>query len=1015
MKYLSIFLLVLSVNAFAQPDGWQQTDVGEGHLVICKQKTKVGIWSNARGEFLEEPHKGHVLHFPEVQFLVDIYPKDQEIKLYHYYKGAVQEFEVENDSISFWINGISGSDWNEKLKEDPIPEGSKDWMGEGSILSKMDGSNGSDGVSKFSFEFNDELLNIYLVNETSYNKELVAIKSVVNPEQDSIMDGYVIYYPRDEVVYRSGVFDTKQGKWVVPSKYFEVNEWEGIYGGYFYVNEDNQHLYKYDAEVYDFYVKDKKLGVIPSEFMDRQEFGFPLELWPFEGEEVWYDYDSIYIYHRGKKGIGMYEIPLRGKTAYYEDYSLEWFNAESRFEVKELFPPEYEYIVMGGNLDYHQSKNDHKNLYILANKGDNLFDVMFISDYRYDHNVPIDTLMTDVEINKFIELVPAKVWFTPKQLAENEELTGFIDHSTFLRYLPENGYLDSSAKLIPNYDIRSGEPEKYYKSKLIGNDRMVVFSYIYEYWDDAVPLKSVENPYEDSVDVEGNLLYYPPDAGKYATGLFDCATSKWIIPPVNIGIWPGNGGYVIERPILDEFRIRRKSVIDFMREDGTYEFKDKSLDEFKKDKYNKYKIYNYKPSEVWNTDPTTDGIVYFKTDEGIGLSSVGSIRGHVKSKPADFVYYQHDGETIIAIDGDTLDLTVYDAIQSDFTRVNYRFPIEAGAGLQIGGYAEKNWDVKWRELYNNTWKPMQFEHFTADSVMYWEVKREDDSKYGTWFYELVPRPELNLNYEFGIPFGSREVGFGTTAYDFKVEVFTDELIYFQHNELPGDDEQHYEIDSLTGEEYWYFTPGIGGICQSGVWNRTKKEWEIPNKYKSIAYLGNNSFLLQLPLWDSIGQIKGYDFFLRKDGKEKQLGLTWNILDPDQFLSIGKINDSLIYINNGYREDADFYPFMDSEGYDSLDVNGNVVYQKRKTGRYESGVYDFIKDEWYIKDNVQEVYFYEEDGEFVVIYFTLDANGFIKEQSFSIYDIEGQPYKENLGKDDLDERYTKKFDYWTLKK
>lgn len=1018
MKQLSLFIMLTGLSTFAQPDGWVQTDVGQGHVVICKQKSKVGIWSKARGEFLDPPHKGHIIHLSDPQLLLDVYPKDKKVKVYHYFQGGVQLLESVSDSGQFRLGHIMASQWDQKLEVTDIDFRAKKESGDRAVLlcaDPKDPLNYNFG-SSFEYIFNQNLLKIAFWHEnTNDDGNTISVKSVLYPDEDSIdARGYVVYYPKDEKsIYNSGVLNIKTGKWEIQPRYAGINEWEGIYGAYFWPpSEDfDNKKYTWGTWVFDFYKFIPKAGIQPTAFTDYQKFAFPLELWPFEDEEVWYDHDSIYVYHKNKKGIGMYQIPLRGK--YYSGlnglYTLDWYASEGQFEVQELLPAKYNYIVMGGNLDHRSSPNDYKKYYILANKGQNEFDILFKVTEREADGLSEDTLIENVVIDKFIEFLPASVWKSPTTKSDKEEWIGFIDHKNVVRPHPINGELDSSVHFTPLYLNEREGPEFYYKSKHIGNNKMVVFSYEYEDMRDYVPLRSEVDPYLDSFNTEGQQLYYAPEPGKYYTGLFDGNTSKWIVEPKVIAIYPGNGGYVIERPVLNENLNLQAVVFDFLQADGTYGFRDLSSKEFERPAYKKYKIYNYTPLEVYNVDPSNDHIVYFKTEEGIGLASLSAHTGKIMKTPTEMLYYQNDCKGILALDGDTLDLTIYNTIDKTWRRNNIRVPIEKGTGIQVFGYLDENDSEKWYEFYGSSYNSLQFVHFTPDTATWYAMKKDTAVSYAT-FYE-IEQSENFKSYNYEEDFGRNGIGHEVLNWEFKVEAFTDELIYFQHNESPGDwiplmSVYDWGIDSLDSNGNPVFEPGAPGFTHSGVWNRSTKTWEIPNQYRSIEHISGHIYLLEQLTWDKKGRGRETKYILHQDGKERELYASASS-EFDHF-SVGKISDSLLFINEGnferiehLAEESLLYP-----GVDSIDAYGNVVYYPAKPGQYKSGVYNVYTNEWLVPNKQMHVFAF--DTLFIVAIAVVNEEGFIETVQFDQYDLSGNKLNpEPISANQVDERHREK--------
>ncbi|MBD3637879.1 MAG: hypothetical protein HUJ25_11035 [Crocinitomicaceae bacterium] len=575
MRIFFTLLLLIPVVGIAQPDGWiREYFKDNSHYVIGKQKNKVGLYNNARGEFTIEPHKGFIIHLPEPQLLLDVYPKDEKVDVYHYYDRTVQELESEHDSGNYWLGHILGKQWEQKLK---VTEFEKEIEGEvedGYLITADDaGAGNTDHYhkgSRFNYYFEGDYLRLEFYHLHTLDNYDTPIKSIITGEDSINANNEIVYEPKDEkYILNSGYFNLKTGKWEIPPVYQGTNEWEDIVGCYYWPTLKNEDKLSYGGMVYAFYLKTKN-GIVPTQHEKYQGFGFPLDLWPFEGENVWYDYDSIYVYHQNKKGVGMYKIPLSGKSM-VNGYTRFWAETEGKFEVEELLEPKYEYILRSGNMHYFTSPTWDKWQYTLAYKGKNKFDIL-ISDYtRLEEFETIDTLIADVVINQSIELRFAEL-MVDNILSVKENIV-LIDDSIVYRPAPQTTEEIVEQEILPNKKNET-DPGWTYRAELTERGHILINAYVPEFSEHRVPIMSLSNPANDSIDAQGNVVYYPPDPGLYASGIYNTANLNWFLPPFNAKVAELDIGYIIQRPVFIEgSRNLDHFVYDLLLKEGLYEFR----------------------------------------------------------------------------------------------------------------------------------------------------------------------------------------------------------------------------------------------------------------------------------------------------------------------------------------------------------------------------------------------------------------------------------------------------------
>src|SRR5690606_16382984 len=99
--------------------------------------------------------------------------------------------------------------------------------------------------------------------------------------------------------------------------------------------------------------------------------------------------------------------------------------------------------------------------------------------------------------------------------------------------------------------------------------------------------------YEDSLDEDGNVLYYPPDPGIYHSGVFDPVSASWFVEPCYLQVYATNNMYLLKEPVYRQGYLLDSVVYHLQKQDGSYEFKNLGKDQFARSAYDRYKVPGY--------------------------------------------------------------------------------------------------------------------------------------------------------------------------------------------------------------------------------------------------------------------------------------------------------------------------------------------------------------------------------------------------------------------------------------
>ncbi|UKN00124.1 hypothetical protein K6119_10300 [Paracrocinitomix mangrovi] len=1020
MRLLSFLFVMSTFVAFAQPDGWVQTDIGQGHLVVCKQKTKVGIWSNARGEFLEKPHNGHVIHLQEPQMLLDVNLKEKKVKVYHYYKGSVQLLEPASDSGKFHLGHILKSQWDSKLQTQEVDQKAINYLGldEDATLLCVNPQDQENYAFKgeFNYYIKDNHLKLQFSHYNTRDEQFLAIPSVEYPGEDSIDDnGFIVYFDADEkMIFNSGCFDLNSGKWTIEPNYIGVNAWENIYGAYYLPKAGNKDSLSPLIYTYDFFSYDKKTGMQPTEHIKYQKFAFPLDLWPLKSEKVWYDKDSIYVYHKQKKGVGMFKIPLCGKSD-YDGYSLEWLSTEGNFNVEEVFKPEYQYILHHGFVNYFESPNTGKFEYVLAAKEDNLFDVLFLCQGRENNDLKIDTLVNDIEIKEELKLTNAEVWLSQDKLGDNWEEIALIDNERVIRINPVNKNLNDLSKIVPKElsDFEYLPGWRFINAKWLSNGKIIANAHLTEDDEYLIPLMSEMG--EDSMTVEGEFVYPLPEPGVYVSGVFDPDKSDWIIDPEHTKLSYNNGSYVAIKPILTETRNYKDSKVVVFNENNQI------AQQFD---YNDY-IYKMDPKflipdeEILSTSsisPDVETVHYYKTKDGVGVARQRDIEAEIFIEPKEVMSYSLDVGAFYIEDGQ-MKFKVDDAIRENGEPIIFEIPNDSNVRVKIiGDHPDK----------------YGYEYDPAKSRSIWWYKSANEENPGRLFYYFENEDSVAANYLFAIPYGYGlyadtlvpfpQDDFAALTEDdfmakdfidkrvfteFEIKNYNEDLVKIKNNENDFIDEmimESYEYpgeDSIDANGNFVFYPSIPGYFRTGVYSLKENKWVVLPENINVEWILGDKYLINEPILNHDGTLKSSRFIL-KEGLESKVLFEPILAKYNEKFSTYKLDDSLVVYNH-YIEELPALPLFTEEGYDSTDVDGHFLYKEPVKGSYMSGIYDHKNDQWFIPEENFKIYQFK--NAFVIAIPVLDENGFITDYKFQEY-LKGDIWikKSLINMSELPERY-----------
>jgi hypothetical protein len=1006
MRLLIILSFLYCTTGFSQPKGYAIQDFTEGsHYVFAKQKNKIGIYNKAKGEFLVEPHKGYIINLPGPQLLLDIYPKDEKLILYHYYQDKIQLIESTNPNGNFLFGRILGSQWDTELAVSFVKGLDGFWLEEG-VLMSVDPNNEenyrSEGGITYSFTNDYLLFNLY--HDNSFEDARIAVESIEYPPEDSIdANGEVVYYPQDyKEISNSGCFNLKTGIWDVLPKYKEVKEWEGIYAAHFWPNKKNNPSLMEKGVVYDFYkmVDDQ---ILPTAYLNTQEFAFPLDLWPFEDEKVWYDLDSIYIYHKNKKGIGLYSIPLRGKSRFDGKYTLDWYDSEGYFDVVELLKPTYTSILISGNVDYVTSKNSFKNYYFLAKKSNGNYDILFRNERRWDElDLSEDTLIEDVSIHKSLELAEAEIWLSAKQMADQVEPVAIIDDTLFIRICPVNDILDENLRFEKYEYLGYGKRERTYNAQFLPNGNIIVNSSMMESTEEWTPLRSVSDPFMDSINQNGDVVYYAPEPGQYYSGVFNPKNQKWVVQPKNVEIFSRCEGYLIKQPNYWDLGLINDVKYAFMNYDGSFVFKDVKSKDFFSSEYTKYKIPGYCPIDIFPVVSFSSSLNYFVTNKGTGVFDLYSEKSEIIVEPVEVVRYMPANNTSFTLDTTGLWMTIHESNGKIEQAIKLEVPLSAGNGLEISGNHRNG------------------EHY-IDDISYQSRGNfyiKQTSPTDTVILELTDKNETTEIQQVGkdIIFSKEDnflddvIGNEYDDWEFKVEVLSKELIYFQDNyrdfdgqipleslEYPGED----SIDENGMVVYYEKDPGY---CHSGIYNRVEKKWIIKPAFLGVKWMGGESFLISVPYRNEKGLLRGTRIVF-KQGENFKMLKDYDQRKNGEMFSLNYFNESYIYIED-FKNDLDMKPF-ESRIFpleDSLDTEGNIVYQKPMQGYCKSGILNATTNQWIIENTMHRIFILED---ILIAESPIhDKQGYVSRYNYAIYSKEGLLQQKNLPFDQLSDTQQK---------
>lgn len=1018
-------LLLLSFNVSAQPDDWEVTPLNKAaHIVICKQKKKVGIWSKARGDFLIPPHPGHVLHFADAQLLLAINTKKDSVAVFHYYKGSVQALESPNENGNFYFGNINSEQWNEPLKTSPITKETSSDTAKGVHVFVGDKAVRYAEGNRLYYSFYKN----YLLVEMSH--EYFGSDSDLSPILgfdgfDSVdVKGNIVYHDRKISRFKkSGVFNLETGNWDVPSKYLNVKRWENVLAAYFWPEHDAlQSETEYDIKngmVYDFYVFDKKQGLKPY-LLNHQSYGFPLELWPYKVNQVRYDRDSAFIYEETKNGMGLFHVPMTGKTLDEEGFhSLNYYDSDGRMDPNELLPTQYEDILLLGNMDLVHAPTFPRFYYAVASRIDGRFDVLVMYTHMQDEEELFgQKLITDLEVDSYFRLAEAYVCVSDSSVFEKPEPLLITENEAIGFYAMNKGNAKANRfKIAPVKDQIMLKGPYHFELELDDNGYYIVTEYQLEVPDSWSP--AYDDNYEQLTDENNELLYYPGEPGIYRSGVYDPSTHQWVIPAEYVQVYPTCGGYLLEKPILDENGYYQGRTISFVNQQLQYEFKDKRYSELVGSDFQKYQINGFNATATQHVSPRNEFVVYFKTDEGIGVGRIIDLSADLLIEPVEAPNYLQN-DMIVFVDDDSLQIRILNAIG------HHREPLEVGLSWEVGTTYEIRGEIAGVSVD-------KYGRRSLPERNTFELIAKTDSSRQCFNIERIPVPN---GYSFdSLKLKSTKRMYSSAKTDFLdvavpadthdeiawIEIWSDSLVYIRNNQgdedelIPMMSEIEPGFDSLDLDGNVVYYPPTPGYCGSVVYNRYRKEWVIAPENIGVEWVSNDIFLLHQGLRDENDLLVGSKFILQKGAKQEVIQ---EGMHKDRFPGnpCGRISDSLIYINhtaNTVRLKVLKTVYNDRYGdvFDSIDVNGNVVYEELPPYERKSGVLNVYTNEWIIPQQYDFIVVL--DGFFVVVQKELDAHGYPvdavwpKGQKYAIYDLNGQLIQDFVPMDELQNPYQEK--------
>ncbi|MBK9190682.1 MAG: hypothetical protein IPM77_03770 [Crocinitomicaceae bacterium] len=488
---------------------------GQTGLYIVQIRKKTGLYDVAEGRYLIKPQIGYMFYAEAYNWLF-VLGSDGSIKVYCLTESDTSKyvlFESKNgmviQSANSYIKNVGEIMCYNKALNIETDSG---WVQIPTIL--FDGWENDlafDNSFSFGFQRDGENWIINNYHNCFRNDPLHAVSSVIYPGEDSIdASGNVLYYPRKNGYGKTGLYDLINAEWLINPVYNSIIRIDSVY---FAVKTGSHNC---DAEeLVDIYKIDHD-KIVLTEFQNQwTNGGFDANL-VFSGNDIWRDRDSSFIYVRDEAGVRLYNLVLFNK--YWLEYSDFPEKSIFRFKFDTTFSKPVEAIILCG-------RNEKWN--VLFNN--NSFDYYFFD--------AVDWIQPGISFQKSMYYIFNENTYSHYYIADDNWYQYFMWEDSLTQ-------MDSPFTNMNKTNASRGI-EKW-------DDSLVYVQHqIKEDWNNLQPLLSIQFPGEDSVDADGNLVYYMPYPGEYSSGIFNLKTNKWFTDEAYSWILKGQTGYLFCQPALN--------------------------------------------------------------------------------------------------------------------------------------------------------------------------------------------------------------------------------------------------------------------------------------------------------------------------------------------------------------------------------------------------------------------------------------------------------------------------------
>lgn len=974
-KCLLVLLVLFSFGVLAQlPKGYNLKEtIIEGSMVLIEKKSKVGVYSLKKQSFLLGPSKAFFYYVERNNCLFVADPK-AGISAYNVYQGTESLIKIAQDPISL-VFGYN-NDLNHFVHK------RQHYRFQRGLWETVDHHINEDRFSLdeleriHSYEKMGLKLNGNLVDVYDYKREgdeyIVPLIDSFGEDSIAMVDGNweAIYPPRDPAITRSGVWNNKKREWLIRPKHqevYKVNDFYIALDGAFNNNDTAlifYDLFKIDKEkIVKSYPRISRNAQIPfSEILKRKVIDVV-------GDSIYSIYSS-----KGKQGLTLFYL-------FYEyDPGGYFFSSRPHFTYYECLPPEYDLILpAGGENEFYLEKENSFNFFLA---GENFF-----LNKTWDKNFYVS-------------------------LDEYGAMTYFLDGKAFLKDSlklvdPKKQWfeivLKEDSKMNQNIEDVSVLGKRNGLVKI--NDSLSYIHFWEAEYDMGFPLISMEG--YDSVDYYGEVVYSLPDPGVYKSGVYNRNTNKWIVDPKYASVVMGKTGFTLYKPVLNEYmnldlvNSEKGFVFDFMNIDGSFEFKDMPESTFN-GKYKRLMVPDYDAVDLYRDRVLKQHHYYFIGTDGIGLFNENSSKvvlppkdylkvvndqlDHLSIENDSVILYSDQGRNAFSLDSQFV-LKFYAGIESSYRFPSVKYTADNQNWVLFGGQpSEKSKDgirnyesgyqahfeiQSWHNnlvyindysLENNLGIAMT-NSWGGDSIdenyeNVWEIEPAEDRsglfnhKTKKWIVPLRYKSIQQVGETFFAKRLEKDMLF-LDVYNSNGDIVTS----LENQDLSG---LNYRQDIFNANEklFWFSEEGVT------ITNRNQSKYISFHNFDQIKVVdqySSNSSMAKLT--SRFYQIHGNDTLLAKP----------NILNEENWISsekshdvatskfeINKLNDSLLYILNYIDDFTPEYPFVDEFGYDSIDVNGFVVYPETEEGVYKSGVFNYRQMKWIGIHDARRIIIFGED-------------------------------------------------------